>query len=98
MSAESDSDAAAADARGLRQQRNGGRRPPPNGATAGTSIKTEADVRFGPAPARYFSVGWIKHQFRRLKRAVAKLFRTAVVGWHASQQRKRERAVGYGTV
>lgn len=102
MATESDSDVADA---GGPPQRNGGRRPPlpPNGTTAGTaSIKTEADVRFGPAPARYFSVGWIKHQLRRLKRAVAKLFQTAVVGWHASQrkrERERERAVvGYGTV
>lgn len=94
-----DSDSNAADTGGPPQQQNGGRRPP-NGTTPGKGIKTEADVRFGPAPARYFTVGWIKHQFRRLKRAVAKLFRTAVVGWHASQQRKRERerAEGYGTV
>ncbi|GAA5874783.1 hypothetical protein JCM3774_003437 [Rhodotorula dairenensis] len=64
------------------------------------NVKTEDDVRFGTAPARYFTVGWIKCQFRRLKRAVAKLFETALVGWRASRRRKREREcpVGYGAV
>ncbi|GAA5986068.1 hypothetical protein JCM10908_006393 [Rhodotorula pacifica] len=64
-----------------------------------TSIKTEEDVRFGPAPARYFTAGWIKHQFRRLRRAISQVFKTALAGWHASQRkRERERPVGYGAV
>lgn len=61
-------------------------------------IKTEDDVRFGPKPERYFRASWWRYQVRRLRRAVARFFKTALAGWRASQHRKRERETGYGTV
>lgn len=62
-----------------------------------SAVKTESDVRFGPAPARYLKASWWRAQFRRICRALAKFWKTASAGWQASR-RRRERAVGYGTV
>lgn len=66
-------------------------------ARATPVVKTESDVRFGPAPARYFKASWWRAQFRRIRRALAQFWKTAAAGWQASR-RRRERVVGYGTV
>ncbi|GAA5969389.1 hypothetical protein JCM11641_008099 [Rhodosporidiobolus odoratus] len=52
--------------------------------------KSELDVRFGPAPARYFRWSWIKWQIKRVVEAAKGAVETALRGWRMS---RREQAV-----
>ncbi|BGP42203.1 hypothetical protein JCM10449v2_006208 [Rhodotorula kratochvilovae] len=62
-------------------------------------VKTEADVRFGPAPARYFRLDWLRYKLAQLVTAARAALRTALVGWEqASAGRRREREEGYEAV
>jgi hypothetical protein len=64
--------------------------------------KTEADVRFGPAPGRYIRLDWLAYKLRQLVEAATRALRTALVGLERSRRQKEEDGrpslVGYGAV
>ncbi|GAA5920450.1 hypothetical protein JCM6882_002080 [Rhodosporidiobolus microsporus] len=64
------------------------RRPHPSSSSS-AATKSEADVRFGPAPRRYFTRAWIKHQVRVLVRAVKRAWTTAKQGWERAVRERR---------
>ncbi|BGP18567.1 hypothetical protein JCM10213_003025 [Rhodosporidiobolus nylandii] len=51
--------------------------------------KSEDDVRFGPAPGRYFRWSWIKFQLERVIRAAKRMWATALLGWEKARERDR---------
>ncbi|GAA5890878.1 hypothetical protein JCM5296_003451 [Sporobolomyces johnsonii] len=63
------------------------RRPPP---PPPPRDKTEADVRFGPAPWRYLRLDWLVSTLRRIVDAVKRVFATASAG--VAKQRERDEA------
>ncbi|GAA6003869.1 hypothetical protein JCM10207_006444 [Rhodosporidiobolus poonsookiae] len=65
-----------------------------------SSTKTEADVRFGPAPGRYFRLDWLKHKLAELVQAARRALATAAEGWRRAmgEGREREREQGYEAV
>ncbi|BGP26440.1 hypothetical protein JCM10295v2_005393 [Rhodotorula toruloides] len=89
-----DEDSAAASRSRHRQPR---RRPGPEPAH-----KTEADIRFGPAPGRYFRLDWLIYKLKQLVEAAKRALRTALLGLERSRRQKEEDGrpslVGYGTV
>ncbi|BGP34068.1 hypothetical protein JCM10296v2_005883 [Rhodotorula toruloides] len=66
------------------------------------ALKTEADVRFGPAPGRYFRLDWLVYKLKHLVEAAKRALRTALVGFERSRRQKEEderpSLVGYGVV
>ncbi|GAA6055118.1 hypothetical protein JCM3770_007449 [Rhodotorula araucariae] len=75
------------------------RRACPPGSARPAVVKTEADVRFGPAPARYFRLAWLRYKLAQLVAAAREALRTALVGWEqTSAGRRTERHEGYETV
>ncbi|GAA5823096.1 hypothetical protein JCM11251_007484 [Rhodosporidiobolus azoricus] len=65
------------------------RRRPPDSSFPGGTTKSEADVRFGPAPRRYFTRAWVKHKVRLLIRAVKRAWATARKGWERAMGERR---------
>ena len=56
------------------------RPPPPPRSSRPPVIKTEIDVRFGPAPARYLRLDWLRFKLAQLVLAARAALRTALVG------------------
>ncbi|GAA5891199.1 hypothetical protein JCM8208_002536 [Rhodotorula glutinis] len=70
------------------------RRPPPPSPRPGRppAIKTEIDVRFGPAPARYLRLDWLRFKLAQLMLAARAALRTALVGLERQRSTRHEAA------
>lgn len=55
-------------------------------------VKTEVDVRFGPAPARYFRLDWLRYKLAQLVLAAREALRTALVGLERQSGARRREA------
>ncbi|GAA5921977.1 hypothetical protein JCM3775_003446 [Rhodotorula graminis] len=68
-------------------------RPPPSPRASRTPVvKTEIDVRFGPAPARYLRLDWLRFKLAQLMLAARAALRTALVGLERQKGARREAA------
>ncbi|GAA5859066.1 hypothetical protein JCM8547_003989 [Rhodosporidiobolus lusitaniae] len=77
------------------------RRPPPRRRAppplSSSSTKSESDVRFGPAPRRYFRLSWLKHKLGEVVKAATRAWEVAKKKWgRAAHSATREE--GYAEV